>query len=55
MPAFFAELTDAEHFDTTSSRAAALARGLRVAGDAVSVQQMTVNTYPGSGGAFCAP
>jgi hypothetical protein len=55
MPAFFAELTDAEHFDTTSSRAASLARGLRMAGDAVSVQQMTVNTYPGSGGAFCAP
>ena len=55
MPAFFTELTDAEHFDTTSSRAAALARGLRVAGDAVSVQQMTVNTYPGSGGAFCTP
>jgi hypothetical protein len=54
MPAFFTELTDAEHFGTTSSRAAALARGLRVAGDAVSVQQMTVNTYPGSGGAFCA-
>lgn len=55
MPAFFTELTDAEHFDTTSSRAAALARGLRVAGDAVSVQQMTVNTYPGSRGALCAP
>lgn len=53
MPAFFAELTDAEHFDTSSSRAAALARGLRAAGDAVSVQQMTVNTYPGSGGGFC--
>ena len=55
MPVFFAELTDAKPFDTTSSRAAALARGLRVAGDAVSVQQMTVNTYPGSGGGFCAP
>jgi hypothetical protein len=53
LPAFFSDLTGVEPFAAAGSRAAALAQNLgRVAG-AVSVQQITVHTYPGSSGPFC--
>ena len=54
MPAFFSSLGAAQRFDAGSAEAAALARGLAGAAGAIGVQQITVNTYPGGTGAFCA-
>ncbi len=53
LPGFFDELTGAKRFSADSPRAAALASGLASATGAIGVQQITVNTYPGSGGPFC--
>jgi hypothetical protein len=53
LPEFFADLTGAQRFASDESRADALAKSLsRVAG-AVSVQQITVHTYPATGKVFC--
>ena len=52
-PAFFADLTGAQRFATDSARADALAKGLASATGAVSVQKITVNTYPGKSNRFC--
>jgi hypothetical protein len=54
-PAFFVELTGAQRFPTDGPRADALAKGLASAAGAVSVRQITVNTYPGKGNESCAP
>jgi uncharacterized protein DUF4384 len=53
LPAFFADLTGAQRFATDSARADALAKGLAGATGAVSVQKITVNTYPGKSNSFC--
>jgi hypothetical protein len=50
-PEFFAGLAGAQSFAPGDSRADALARGIAAAPGSVSVQQMTVHTYPGIGGA----
>ena len=52
-PAFFADLTGAQLFATDSGRADSLKKGLAAVNGALSVQQMTVNTYPGSGHDTC--
>jgi hypothetical protein len=52
-PAFFDDLNSAERFAHDGSRAAALAKGLASHAGAVSVQQITVRTYAGSGAALC--
>ena len=54
-PAFFVELTGAQRFATDGNRADALARGLASAAGAISVRQITVNTYPGKSNESCAP
>jgi len=54
-PAFFVELTGAQRFPTDGPRADALAKGLASAAGAISVRQITVNTYPGKGNESCAP
>jgi caspase domain-containing protein/uncharacterized protein DUF4384 len=54
-PAFFAELTGAQRFATDGNRADALAKGLANAAGAMSVRQITVNTYPGKSNESCAP
>ena len=54
-PAFFVDLTGAQRFATDGSRADALAKGLANAAGAISVRQITVNTYPGKSNATCAP
>jgi hypothetical protein len=54
-PAFFVELTGAQRFATDGNRAEALAKGLAGTAGAVSVRQITVNTYPGKGNESCAP
>jgi len=53
MPAFFADLNGSEPFAADGSRADALAKGLAAAAGAVSVQQITIHTYPGSGIGLC--
>ncbi len=53
MPAFFADLNGADSFDADGKRAAALAKGLAAAAGAVSVQQITIRTYPGTGIGLC--
>ncbi len=53
LPAFFTDLTGAQRFSVDSARAAALAKGLGSADGAVGVQQITINTYAGSGAPFC--
>jgi hypothetical protein len=53
LPTFFSELSGAERFAADGSRADALARGLANADGAISVQQITVRTYPGSTGSLC--
>jgi hypothetical protein len=53
LPDFFSDLTGAERFSADGSRAAALAKGFGAAAGAVSVQQITVRTYPATGSAFC--
>jgi hypothetical protein len=52
-PGFFVELTGAQRFATDSARADSLAKGLAGAVGAVSVQKITVNTYPGKSNSFC--
>jgi len=54
-PAFFVDLTGAQRFATDGSRAGALAKGLANTAGAISVRQITVNTYPGKSNASCAP
>jgi Caspase domain/Domain of unknown function (DUF4384) len=54
-PAFFVELTGAQRFATDGNRADALAKGLANAAGAISVRQITVNTYPGKRNESCAP
>jgi hypothetical protein len=53
-PGFFVDLTGAQRFATDSPRADSLAKGLAGAAGAVSVQKITVNTYPGTGNSFCS-
>jgi Caspase domain/Domain of unknown function (DUF4384) len=52
-PAFFVDLTGAQQFATDSARAESLTKGLAAVNGAFSVQQITVNTYPGSGHDAC--
>ena len=54
-PAFFEELTGAQRFAMDGNRADALAKGLANAAGAISVRQITVNTYPGKSNESCAP
>jgi len=54
-PAFFVGLTGAQRFATDENRADALAKGLANAAGAISVRQITVNTYPGKVNGPCAP
>jgi hypothetical protein len=53
LPDFFVDLTGVQRFAADGSRADALAKGLRLATGAVSVQQITVHTYPATGKVFC--
>jgi hypothetical protein len=53
MPAFFADLNGSDSFAADGKRADALAKGLAAAAGAVSVQQITVRTYPGTGIGLC--
>jgi hypothetical protein len=52
-PAFFVDLTGAQRFAADSARAESLSKGLAAAGGALSVQQISVNTYPGNGHDTC--
>ena len=52
-PAFFVDLTGAQRFATDGTRADALAKGLAGAAGAISVRQITVNTYPGKSNESC--
>jgi len=52
-PAFFVDLTGAQRFATEGNRADALAKGLASAAGAISVRQITVNTYPGKSNESC--
>ena len=52
-PAFFVDLTGAQRFATDGARADALAKGLAGAAGAISVRQITVNTYPGKSNESC--
>jgi Caspase domain/Domain of unknown function (DUF4384) len=52
-PGFFADLTGAQRFATDSPRADSLAKGLASATGVISVQKITVNTYPGKSNSFC--
>jgi Domain of unknown function (DUF4384) len=54
-PAFFVDLTGAQRFAADANRAEALAKGLANAAGAMSVRQITVNTYPGKTNGPCAP
>ncbi len=54
LPDFFADLTGVQRFAADGSRAEALAKGLGVAAGALSVQQITVRTYPAAGKVFCS-
>jgi len=53
MPAFFSDLNGVQPFTADGSRADALAKGLATAAGAVSVQQITIHTYPGTGIGLC--
>ncbi len=53
LPDFFVDLTGVQRFAADGSRADALAKGLEHAAGAVSVQQITVHTYPTTGKVFC--
>jgi hypothetical protein len=53
LPDFFVDLTGVQRFAADGSRAEALAKGLAAAAGAVSVQQITVHTYPATGKVFC--
>jgi hypothetical protein len=52
-PGFFVDLTGAQRFATDSPRADSLAKGLAGATGAISVQKITINTYPGKVNSFC--
>ncbi len=52
-PAFFADLTGAPKFAADSSQADSLSRGLGGTVGAVSVHQVSVNTYPATGNVTC--
>jgi hypothetical protein len=53
LPDFFVDLTGVQRFAVDGSRAEALAKGLGLTTGAVSVQQITVHTYPATGKVFC--
>jgi Caspase domain/Domain of unknown function (DUF4384) len=53
LPEFFADLTGAQRFSADGSRADSLAKSVGKAAGAVSVQQITVHTYPATGKVFC--
>jgi hypothetical protein len=52
-PAFFSELTGAQRFAADSGQADSLSRGLTSMPGAISVQQVSVNTYPATGNKTC--
>ena len=52
-PPFFTDLTGAEKFSADSGQADSLARGLGGTVGAVSVHQVSVNTYPSTGNVSC--
>jgi hypothetical protein len=52
-PAFFNDLTGAQRFAADSSQADSLSRGLANTAGAVSVHQVSVNTYPATGNVTC--
>ncbi len=52
-PPFFADLTGAQAFAADSGQANALSRGLANIVGAVSVHQVTVNTYAATGNVSC--
>ena len=53
LPDFFADLTGVQRFTADGSRATALLKGISSALGAVSVQQISVHTYPATGKVFC--
>ena len=53
LPDFFADLTGVQRFAADGSRAEALAKGLANVSGALSVQQISVRTYPAAGKVFC--
>jgi hypothetical protein len=52
-PAFFVELTGAQRFAADSNLAQTIAKGLAHAEGAVSVRQVSINTYPATQNASC--
>ncbi len=52
-PTFFVDLTGAQRFAADSTRADSLSRGLTNMPGAISVQQVSVNTYPATGSVAC--
>ena len=52
-PAFFGDLMGAQRFAADSSRADSLSRGLANIVGAISVHQVSVNTYPATGNVTC--
>jgi hypothetical protein len=52
-PGFFVELTGAQRFAADSARADSLSKGLAAVNGGLSVQQISVNTYPGNGHDTC--
>jgi Domain of unknown function (DUF4384)/Caspase domain len=52
-PGFFVELTGAQRFAADSARGEALSKGLATINGGLSVQQISVNTYPGNGHDTC--
>jgi hypothetical protein len=52
-PTFFVDLTGAQRFAADSSQADSLARGLAGMSGAISVHQVSVNTYPATGSVTC--
>jgi hypothetical protein len=54
LPDFFTDLTGVQRFAADGGRAEALAKGLANASGALSVQQITVRTYPAAGKVFCS-
>ncbi len=52
-PSFFVDLTGAQRFASDSSQADSLSRGLTNMTGAVSVHQVSVNTYPATGNVTC--
>jgi hypothetical protein len=52
-PEFFNELSGAERFAADSPLAAAIGKGLAHPSGAMSIKQVTVNTYPSSHNVSC--